>query len=242
MPLSMAELGLGYGRNDERQFIKLTRGGAQVVTRPVQGLSGNPRVWPQNRLARDRALWRASDGVSGLRSGLRQRRRALSGLGDDTDTCGAQPTLATGEMAQCCPNVGWVVYTLGESQYGLCERAAAAAGLAASGTTSTSVATSSDPMAAVAALRAQIDARREAADAAHFEQQKQEMQLRFVAAQIQATQAAEAARQQAIVDAQNKKLRSEQLAREEKIQSEKTKQWLIAGAVGLAVAKALKLF
>lgn len=196
----------------EGRYMKLAGGRASLVRRPTRGMSG--LVDPQ--------------GLYGLR-----------GLGADAETpCGPAPELQPGEQAQCCPNVGWVVFSLGESQYGLCERARAAAGIAdSSGSTASTDPLPTDPAARVAELQRRLDERRAAADETRFEQQKQEIQLRFVAGQMQAVQAQEAARQHAMAVAESTRLRAAAEDRQAKLQAEKTKQLLIVGVLGLAVAK-----
>ena len=59
---------------------------------------------------------------------FRMNPRTLGGLASlGQFDCGPRPELAFGEKAACCPRIGWVVFGAGESEYGICERAAALA-------------------------------------------------------------------------------------------------------------------
>jgi len=60
----------------------------------------------------------------------------LSGLGEGS-SCGPKPGVGPGESTLCCPDLGWVIYDSSEPAYGLCERAAAKNGSAASSSPST---------------------------------------------------------------------------------------------------------
>jgi hypothetical protein len=212
---------LGY--LETRPFLKLSRGGASIVRRRTSGGGMSGLIDP--------------DGLYGL-----------GGLGGEAASpCGTAPELQAGEKAQCCTNVGWVVFSPGENPYGLCERAAAAAGVAAAQDSGGSGATSSDqlpsdPMARVAERQRRLDERRSASDEQRFEQQKQEIQLRFIAGRMQAITATENARLQAIAAAESARLRAAAEERRNKAAAEKTKQLLIVGVLGLAAAKVAGLF
>lgn len=172
---------------------------------------------------------------NGRLTSTRRTIASMSGLGQiaaDDSPCGPKPGLGPGEYAQCCPDLGWVIYDAYESSYGLCERARGSA----SGDDTTS--DPSSPLARVDELKRQIDARRAEFEDRQHQQKLAEMQLRMALtrmsaieaqrqAQIQAEQAAEAARVKAAADAR---------------QREQTNKVLGWGAAALIAAKALALF
>lgn len=170
--------------------------------------------------------------------------RGMSGLG--SSDCGQEPETAAGEKKQCCPDVGWVVYDAGESEYGICERAQAASGGSSASSASSAAVSSEDPFARVEAMRRELEAKRDAREEAEFERQKQELQLRFVMKQMQAIQqqeasraAAEEAAKAAKIAADAARARADADARKADLQREQNKKLLIGGVVAIAAAKLL---
>lgn len=154
----------------------------------------------------------------------------FSGLGEASE-CGPSPELAPGEQKKCCPDVGWVIFDSGESQYGLCRRAG--------GGSDAPAALPGDPTARVEEMRRRINARRDEADERRHEAAKKELKLRFLASQMAAVRAKEAARVQSLRDAATAKLQAKVKAKQAIERRERNKKLLIGGAV---VALGAKLF
>lgn len=170
------------------------------------------------------------------------RGMTMSGLGQGSP-CGPQPSLSSGERAQCCPELGWVIYDLTESEFGLCERAAAASagGGAAPSAGIPSARTAEDPFAAVEARRQALEERREAAEEARFQAMLQEAQLRRILSQAKSIQKAEAAERRAAQQAEIATRRAKLAAAEARRRSAQAKQLIGWGLIAYVGAKALRL-
>lgn len=163
----------------------------------------------------------------------------LSGLGQvpATADCGPAPALGPGERRICCPDVGWVIYTIGESQYGLCERARAqiAGDAAAPAPSGDLIATVAAQQAAIQARKLALEERREALEEQRFQEQVQELQLRMQLAKVTAPERARAAKEAA--ERQREAARLRALSEERR-----RKQFLKAAGVGAAIWAAVKIF
>lgn len=163
----------------------------------------------------------------------------LSGLGQASE-CGPKPGLGPGEKAQCCPDVGWVVYDQSESPYALCERAkAVATGESAAPETAGSALERSlqrieaQRMAAEAELEArrqEIEERRAALEERRFQQQLQSALLK---ARLKATQAAKA-RSPEVLAAKAAAARAAAAAAEARAAAERRKNLTYAAVAALA--------
>lgn len=154
----------------------------------------------------------------------------LSGLG--STECGEQPAINAGEKAMCCPNVGWVVYGAGESEYALCERAAAlsSGGSSSSGSSSSSILSADDPLAAVEAKHAELDARREELEEKKFQDMLQEAQLR-AQLNVLRRRKEEAAAAEAAKRSSTKAALSLEISKENREKYAKIMGWAVGGLV-----------
>lgn len=163
----------------------------------------------------------------------------LSGLGQfpATADCGPAPGIGPGEKRICCPGLGWVIYTIGESQYGLCERARARmvgdAGMAPA--PSGLIATVAAQQEAIQARKLALEERREALEEQRFQEQVQELQLRMQLARVTGAQQAKAAKGAA-------KRRRETARLKAIVDARRRKQLLKAAGVGAVIYAAVKIF